>query len=314
MDAYKNKKVLVTGATGLIGSNLVEKLMSIDNIYVTVLARNENKVKAIFEKYLNSPNFKYIIQDITEPFNFTEDFDYIFHAAGSISGEAIRNYPVDIINANVEGTKNCLEYLKKNKKGRLVVFSSATVYGNSTGKNIIVDEEDTTITDKLGSAICAYSQSKRMAETLARAYFTQFNTSVVIARFSYVYGFTKFYPNTAFFEFIKKALNGEDIILNGTSFARRDNIYVKDAIDMLLVVAAEGVSGEAYNISCANKSFAAIDEIAEEIASAANKIKNTCVKVVKKCFDDNSRGAGIIINNAKIRALSDFRGGVGPLS
>lgn len=309
MDVYKNKKVLVTGATGLIGSNLTEKLLSFGNVQVYALARNEDKIKELFKKYLNNNNFKYIIQDITEPLNFTEDFDYIFNAAGSIAGDVIRKYPVDIINANLKGIQNCLDYINSRKKGRLIVFSSATVYGNNTGKNLVVSEDDTTVTDKLSDRICAYSQSKRMAETLANAYFAQYGTDVVIARFSYVYGFTKFYPKTAFFEFIKKALNGEDIILNGTSFARRDNIYVQDAVNMLLCVAAEGVSGEAYNISCAEKSFAAIDEIAEEIANAANKIKNNGVKVIKKYFDEGVRSAGIIMNNAKTQALSCFRGG-----
>ena len=66
-----------------------------------------------------------------------------------------------------------------------------------------------------------------------------------------------------------------------------------------------------HDISCAEKSFAAIDEIAEEIANAANKIKNNGVKVIKKYFDEGVRSAGIIMNNAKTQALSCFRGGVG---
>lgn len=309
MKKFTDKNILITGATGLLGSNLTEKLMEYGDVRVTVLARNEDKIKGLFKKYLNNNNFKYIIQDITEPLKLTEDFDYIFNAAGSIAGDIIHKYPVDIIKANIKGTQNCLDYINSRKKGRLIIFSSATVYGNNTGKNLVVSEEDTTITDKLSDRICAYSQSKRMAETLANAYFVQYNTDVVIARFSYVYGFTKFYPKTAFFDFIQKALTGEDIVLNGAFFARRDNIYVQDAMNMLLCVAAEGVSGEAYNISCAEKCFAAIDEIAEEIANAVNKIKNNGVKVIKKYFDEDARSAGIIMNNAKTQSLSGFRGG-----
>lgn len=302
---YKNKSILITGATGLIGSNLTEKLMEYGDVKVTVLARNESKIKDLFAKHLNNNNFKYIIQDVTEPFKFTEEFDYIFHAAGAISGDVIRSFPVDIINANIEGTKNCLDYLKNQGKGRMIIFSSATVYGNCTGKDIVVQEKDTTVTDSLDSPVCPYSQSKRMVETLGKSYSKQYGVDVVIARFSYVYGFTKYYPNTAFFNFIKKALSGEDIILNGTSFARRDNIYVKDAIKFLLLVAMYGESSQSYNISSMNQggNFAAIDEIAEKIVNAANEITGKYSKVEKKEFTESSRFGGIILDNAKILNL-----------
>ncbi len=119
----------------------------------------------------------------------------------------------------------------------------------------------------------------------------------IIARFSYVYGFTKYYPNTASFDFIKNALSGEDIILNGTSFARRDNIYVKDAIKFLLLVAMYGESSQSYNISSMNQggNFAAIDEIAEKFVNAANEITGKYSKVEKKEFTESSRFGGIIL-------------------
>ena len=106
-------------------------------------------------------------------------------------------------------------------------------------------------------------------------------------------------------------MSGEDIILNGTSFARRDNIYVKDAIKFLLLVAMYGESSQSYNISSMNQggNFAAIDEIAEKIVNAANLIKNSRVKVVKKYFDDTDRDAGIVMNNSKTLALCGFSGG-----
>lgn len=306
MSSFANKKVLVTGATGLIGSNLVDRLMK-DNsdVKVTILARNEDKVLNTFADYLNNSNFEYIIQDITEPINSLEKFDYIFHAAGSIAGEAIRNYPVDVINANIQGTINCLEYLKNQTHGRIIIFSSATVYGNCDNQRI-VNESDTQLTDSLDNPICAYSQSKRMAETIARAYNTQYNVDVIIARFSYVFGYTKYYPNTAIFNFIQKALNGDDIVLNGINLARRDNIYVEDAVDMLLEAAQYGNSGEAYNLSsnAENDNFAAIDEITELIVNSANKLTNMSAKLVKKPFEDIDRLPGLIMDNAKIKSVS----------
>ena len=98
-------------------------------------------------------------------------------------------------------------------------------------------------------------------------------------------------------DFIKNALSGEDIILNGTSFARRDNIYVKDAIKFLLLVAMYGESSQSYNISSMNQggNFAAIDEIAEKFVNAANEITGKYSKVEKKEFTESSRFGGIIL-------------------
>ena len=92
-------------------------------------------------------------------------------------------------------------------------------------------------------------------------------------------------------------MSGEDIILNGTSFARRDNIYVKDAIKFLLLVAMYGESSQSYNISSMNQggNFAAIDEIAEKFVNAANEITGKYSKVEKKEFTESSRFGGIIL-------------------
>ena len=303
----KNKTILITGATGLLGSNAVKRLLP-DN-KIIALSRNENKLKELFKEHLNNPNFQYIAQDISSPIEIDEPIDIILHAAGAIAGEVIRNYPVDIMLPNIIGTKNCLDFLLEQeksigKKGRIVLFSSATVYKNITDKDIVVTEEDTEFTDKITSPISAYSQSKRCVEALGLAYFRQYNLDVLIARFSYVFGYTKFYPNTAFYDFIKKALNGENIILNGSGYEKRDNIYVEDAISGLIEICKNGVAGEAYNISSGGKNghFAGIDEIAELIAKAANKLNNTKVKVIQN-NTPKPRNSGLILDNSKLSGI-----------
>lgn len=306
MNTLNGKTVLITGATGLIGSSLTEALMKNDNIRVTVLARNENKIKKLFSKYLDKSNFSYLVQDISEPIKIDTQYDFIFHGAGAISGEIIKNNPVDIIKPNILGAINCLELLKKQGYGRFIAFSSATVYGNNTEHNIAVNEADTQITNSLDESICAYSQSKRMTETLAKAYYSQYGVESIIARFGYVYGFSKFPPNTAFFNFIKTALAGNDIVLNGKCFERRDNIYVKDAVKLLITLANEGKSGESYNVASGGQkgNFVAIDEMAEEIVKAANKITGKSAKVIKLKFEDTERKAGIIMNMDKTLDLT----------
>ena len=205
---YENKTVLITGATGLIGSHIVDRLMELDNVRVIALSRNEEKLEIGFSKYLNDPRFRIIVGNIQENLEIDEKVDYIFHAASPMESKVIKNKPLDVINPNILGTINCLELLRKQKEekgisGRMILFSSVTVYGNVTNNDIVVSEENTNVTEKLENLSAPYSQSKRMAEVIALAYYRQLEIDVVICRFSTVYGYTRFIPDTAFFEFIK---------------------------------------------------------------------------------------------------------------
>lgn len=313
MNDLRDKTALVTGATGLIGSNLVERLLK-EGARVIAIGRNEKKMKTIFEDKLDNTNFSYMAADISEKIpGKAGRVDFIFHAASPIAGQEIRELPINVIEANLSGIKNCLEYLRCQKEkggvtGRLIVFSSITVYGNEILENLfpegkLVTEYDTRIADSLDSVSAPYSESKRMAEVIAQAYYRQYGIDSVIVRIGYVYGYTKQYPNTAFYEFIGKAVRGENIILNHSGMARRDNIYISDVINALILLCMKGEAGEVYNVSSAGEkgNFKAIDEMAALIASSANCYgKHVNVIKVQK---DEKRIQGVVVDNRKLKAL-----------
>ena len=308
---FNGKTVLVTGATGLIGSNLIDKLMSMKNVNVIALARNREKLNISFSEYMNNKNFNVLVQDICTPINIPDGvyIDYIFHAAGAMTGEIINNRPLEVIDANLTGTRNCLELLneqmKNGYKGRLLLFSSVTVYGNNSDTDKIVTEKDTDVAGVLDIPYAAYAETKRMSEVLALSYFRQCDIDVVIARLSTVYGFTKFPPNTAFYEFITKALNNEDILLKNSNLPRRDNIYIDDAINGLLLICEKGIKGEAYNISSNGElgNFAAVDEIAEIITKISNETYEKNIAVKYENASTTARKAGVKLDNAKVKEL-----------
>ena len=311
MQEYYGKTVLVTGATGLIGSHIVDILMSTQKVKVIALGRSEAKLKNGFSEYLDNENFQVVAQDIMQELQLQEKIDYIFHAAGPMEGKIIQNYPMDVINPNITGTMNCLDYLKKQElelgvKGRLILFSSVTVYGNNTELDLSVNESETRVTENLESRSAPYSQSKRMSEVIALAYCRQFGVDVVIGRFSTVYGSTRFIPETAFFEFISKAINREDITLNCAGLPRRDNIYVDDAVNAVLLIGAKGNCGEAYNISSNGDmgNYVSVDEIAQVIARVSNElyIENS-ISVKFKEESNGERKPGLKLDNTKIKAL-----------
>lgn len=305
---YREKVILITGATGLIGSNLVKKLFE-EHAKIIVLGRSKTKIENVFISYLTNKNFSYEIANITRGVpEHIKYVDYIFHAASSISSADINGNPIDIIDANLIGLRNCLEFLRKQKEqcgvsGRLVVFSSATVYGNNTDMDRKVKEEESDIAEPLHYAASPYSESKRMIEVLARAYGKQFGTDSVIARIGYVYGYTKICPDTAFYQFLDNAVSGKDLVFHNAGMARRDNIYVEDVVNALLLLGLKGKTGECYNVaSCGEKdNFKAIDEIASLIAASANLQLKQSVKTVLP--SNAMRKPGMLLDNQKLKML-----------
>lgn len=311
MNCYSGKTVLITGATGLIGSHLVDTFMQMKDVHVIALSRSSKKLQEGFADYLSSPFFKILPQNISEEISGDlGTIDYIFHAASPMEGKIISNTPVDVIIPNLTGTINCLEFLRKQKQkegitGRLILFSSVTVYGNISNEDICVEENETRVTDSLDSISAPYSQSKRMSEVIAKAYIRQYELDVVIARLSTVYGDVRFVPDTAFYEFITKAIKRENIILNSSNAPRRDNIFIHDAVSGLLCIAESGLRGEAYNISSNGDkdNYASVDEIATIISDIANRKEGKTISVYYKQKNSKKRNPGLKLNNKKLKAL-----------
>lgn len=305
MNHFMGKTILITGATGLIGRNLTYKLIE-QGATVTVVGRNKEKLDKVFRTYSTSPFLDTVVGNIADGFP-TEDkkYDLIFHAASPISGEEIKSAPVDTIMTNITGLHNCLEHIKRQGYGRLIVFSSATVYGSSCKFDISVDEKQTDYTEVIESPSSPYSESKRMMEVLARAYNSQYGVDIIIARMGYVYGYSDPMPKTAFYEFIRKAINNQNIVMNKAGLGRRDNIHVDDVIKGLLLISIKGKKGETYNISSNGElgNFCAIDEIAGFIAQSANQSSMSNIQVVLPDNETSMRNPGIRMDNSKIKQL-----------
>lgn len=309
-DILMHKRILVTGATGLIGSHLVNRLLEM-GAEVIALGRNEKKLKDVLGEVYNNENISLVAENISKRIpEKLGRLDYIFHAASPVSGDEIKSRPVDVISANLNGISNCLEFLKKQKEelhvnGRLIVFSSATIYTNSGDHDVCVDESQTENVESINSGTAPYSEAKRMAEVTALAYQKQYGIDVVIARIGYVYGYTRICPRTAFYEFIFKAISGEDIVLNHSGISRRDNIYVDDVVNGLLCILRNGVTGEAYNISSnAEKgNFAAADEMAGIVAEIINKQLGYNEISVTCNVPEMKRKPGVILDNNKMKCL-----------
>lgn len=311
MGAYSGNTVMVTGATGLIGSAIVHTLLEKEDVRVIAVSRSQSKLNACFSQYAGNPNFTMVAQDVSQPLCLEEPIHYIFHAAGPIAGSIIRQKPLQVISPNLFGLQNGLEFLRKQKEccgvlGRIIIFSSATVYGHRFSKNVTVCEEDTQLAEALNGKTAAYSEAKRMAEVLGLAYVKEHDMDVVIARFSYVYGCTEIEPDTAFFDIANKVLRGEDIEILNPDQTIQDYIFVKDAVDGVLRVGAQGCCGEAYNISSNGElgCYASMDQLAKHMIDIINVERTEgnklCLYLPKKGV---RRKQGIKMDNQKLKNL-----------
>lgn len=262
-EKLQNKKILVTGAYGLIGSYLVDVLMALKSIDVYALGRNEKKMQERFSYYQDNKNFHSIIQDITKPLNTDVSFDYIIHTASSASPKLYSMAPVDVMNANYLGMLQILEYARKTGCMRIYYVSSSEVYGSGATDCV---HEDAKAIISLNSVRNCYPDSKRATETLCQSYIRQYGLDIVIGRPAHIYGPT--YTKTddkAIAQFLNKALAHENIILKSTGMQKRSYCHVADTVNAILYQLLMGKCAEAYNIAN-NNCYITIAQLAQKIA------------------------------------------------
>jgi nucleoside-diphosphate-sugar epimerase len=266
IEQFKNKTVLVTGATGLIGSALCKYLVS-NSVNVIACVRNIEKAKALL------PTAVKIVTVLEgKP-------DYIVHAAAPTDSGFFVEHPVDTIDTIVNGTKAVLEFAKNNNCVQSVaVLSSLEVYGTPLDSSKLTE-------DKLGyldsmAVRSSYPEAKRCAEVLIAGYWSEYKVKAMSLRLAQCFG-----PgvpkddNRVFMQFIRSAIENKNIELMTSGDSKRMYISLKDCISAILTILTEGAPGEAYN--CANENnFISVFEMAKLVASTIGKgkisVKNNC--------------------------------------
>ena len=266
----KDCNILVTGATGLIGSCLVEVLMSRPNkdYHVYVSGRNEERAKARFAEFADDPAFHFFKYDVMKPLEGDIHFDYIIHAASNASPNFFATKPVEVIKSNIYGVSNLMDYGMEHGLKRLLFLSSGEVYGEGDGR--VFTEDYSGYVNPTSPRSC-YPSSKRAAETLCVSYGAEYGIETVIARPSHTYGpnFTES-DNRVYAQFIRNVLKDEDIVMKSTGLQFRSWCYVVDCASALLYILLKGENGQAYNIADASSNIS-IKELAEMIAEIGGK-------------------------------------------
>lgn len=255
-DKLRGKSIMLSGATGLIGSFLVDVILEkniTDNLNCTVyaLVRNEEKAKARFSKFADDTHLVFIPYDVKYPL-IRDDLgtvNYILHLASNTHPMLYATDPIGTITTNIIGLQNLLEFAAAHRCDRFIFASSNEVYGENRGDAELFDE------DYCGYINCntlraGYPESKRCGEALCQAYKSQKDLDVCVARLTRSYGPTMLMSDTkAVSQFIKKGVAREDIVLKSEGTQYYSYTYTADAVSGLLWILLAGESGEAYNIA-----------------------------------------------------------------
>lgn len=299
--------VLITGATGLIGTALVRVLAAARQKYrlnLTLIGNGRSSAKG--ERLMRDYGLDVFRSGDIRQFLSTEAIpakvDYIFHCAAITKSADMVAKPVDVITTAVDGTKNVLELAKERRSISVVYLSSMEVYGqNLLGQ---VQETDLGYLD-LSNPRSSYSESKRLCESLCAAYFAQYGVPVKIARLAQTFGAGTPQADTRVFaQFARSAMAEENIVLHTEGRSRGNYCYLADVVRGLLALLLCGTNGQAYNIANPEASMT-IREMAELVASEVGqgRIKT----VVEIPSDIEKRGyapaVGFKLNIDKLKAL-----------
>ena len=245
-----DKSVMVTGASGMIGSYFIYTLIKLNekysaNIKIIPVVRNINKLSS----EIRSKNYVFpIVQDVVEKINYNEDVDFIIHSASPASPKIMKEKPVETNLANTMGTANTLIFARDYNSQGYLFISSREIYGDPINNEKYFTENDFGFVDHLIPRN-AYAEGKKAAENMCIGFKEEYGLNTKIVRLAHTYG-----PGMSIndgrvqADFLKNIINNEDIILKSDGSSIRTYTYISDAISAMFKIILKGTE-IVYNVS-----------------------------------------------------------------
>lgn len=298
-EKLSRSKILITGAGGFLGYYFIKSILAWNtqnpnkSIHLTALSNFRNGIPEWLNPFRGRKDFIIVKKDIVR-YSLSQDsiFDYIIHAASIASPTFYRLYPIETINANVQGLYKILDYMVSRKRTKrfvksLLVFSSSEIYGDPTEGNIPTPETYRGNVSCTGPRAC-YDESKRFCETLSVNYAKVHGLPIKSARPFNNYGpGMKITDGRVIADFSKNILENKDIIMFSSGNPSRTFCYVADAIIGYLKILTGGGRGEAYNIGV-EKPEISIKELAEKMVKIGRERFSFTKQVIFKESNDKN--------------------------
>jgi UDP-glucose 4-epimerase len=241
-----NKTIFITGGAGFIANTLIKHYVERNKIVVYDNFHRDTLTNSSMSNHPNITIVKGDVLDFDLLCSSMKGADIVVHAAGIAGIDTVIKNPVLTMRVNMIGTSNALEAARVNGiKDRFVDFSTSEVFGSMAFRS---SETDDTVSGSAGEARWTYAVSKLAGEHLAHAYYSQYKLPVVTVRPFNVYG-----PGQtgegAIQIFIKRALNNEEIKIDGDGNQIRAWCFVDDFVDCLIrCIEDPKAIGESFNL------------------------------------------------------------------
>lgn len=228
MNEIRDKRVLVTGGSGFIGSHLCKELLDMDNEVICLDNLFTGQKHNIYQ-FLSNPKFEFIRHDICFPLYI--EVDFIFNLACPASPIHYQHDPVQTTKTSIHGAINMLG-LAKRLRVPILQASTSEVYGDPEIHPQV--EEYWGNVNPIGVRSC-YDEGKRCAETLFFDYHRQHSLQIKVARIFNTYGpKMQLHDGRVVSNFVIQALQGKDITIYGNGQQTRSFCYVDDTVDALI--------------------------------------------------------------------------------
>ena len=321
-------KLLITGGAGFLGYYLVQAALHWNKhtrqtagpIDVTVCDNYVRGVPGWLRELEGTEHLRLVKADITRILpGELGDFQFVIHAASIASPTYYRKYPIETMDANVNGLRSLLEHFRRQKERKeqalgFLFFSSSEIYGDPSPDNIPTSEEYRGFVSCTGPRAC-YDEAKRYGETLCVNFAQQYDLPVKMARPFNNYGpGLKITDGRVIPDFAMCVLQGRDIVMFSDGSPKRTFCYVADAIVGYYKILLRGRQGEAYNIGVEEPEISVVG-LAQNIVDIAGELFGYEGKVVRQASNDKD----YLIDNpnrrcpviAKARAELGYRPSIG---
>ncbi len=268
-EILEGKTILITGATGLIGTSLIKSLDYVNErrklgIKILALVRDEIRAKERFVDILEHSSLKLAVGSVEQLPAIDDDIDYIIHGASQTASKEFVKHAVETINTSVLGTSNLLKLAKDKAVKGFVYLSSMEVYGYPVRGHKVTEEEIGAMSplDLRNS----YPLSKMMSESMCCAYAGEYGVPAMICRLTQTFGPGVNYDDTRIFAYFGRCVKEKkNIVLKTKGETERCYLYTMDAVTAILTIMLKGEPGRAYN-AADESTYCSIAEMAKRVA------------------------------------------------
>jgi dTDP-glucose 4,6-dehydratase/UDP-glucuronate decarboxylase len=310
LSEFSNATVLLTGASGFLGSFLLDVLAGWNEANSTqarILAVDNNLV-GLPERVAHlqgRPDIAFFSHGISDPFEPGEPVNYILHCAGVASPTFYRQYPLETIEVNVNGTRNLLELCRVHPVKAMLHLSTSEIYGDPPPEAIPTSEDYRGFVSCTGPRAC-YDESKRLAETMCVIYKQKYGVPVKVGRPFNVYGPGQRIDDRRIIpDLMSAVINNEPMVLLSDGRATRSFCYVRDAAWAMLLILIKGHAGEAYNLGNDREEVSVLQvaQVLKEVSGTSKPIEHRVSPDPQYLVDNPQRRCPDL---RKLKALGDF--------